>query len=512
MSAKILVVDDIPANVRVLEARLQASYYSVVTASSGAEALDVAAAERPDLILLDVMMPEMDGFECCRRLKSDPALASIPVVMVTALDQASDRLKGLEAGADDFLTKPPNETALFARVRSLVRVKMMIDELRLRDETLRDFGAGDDATHDQLCVRGSRIVVVDPRESRAQAMADLLANRLEAAVDIAANGDQTIALAQRAPADAYVIAGRIGAAGVDQEDGLALCGRLRSRAETRRSGLLLTIDEGDHDRIAAALDIGVDDYILRPVDEAELVARMRAQLRRKHFAERLRRNMRSGLQMAMTDELTGLYNRRYADQHLNRQVAERARSAAPMALMVLDIDHFKMVNDTYGHPVGDEVLVEFAQRMRDEMRGVDLLARYGGEEFVAALPEARGETALRAADRLRAAIAGEPFDTSAGLLTVTASIGVATLEPDETAPSLLRRADEALYAAKRSGRNRVATAAGAIPGVAPRRDKAATPPAFGGENGLGAAAETRPTPRSQPLFKGKGKGKTRLFT
>ena len=230
MSAKILVVDDIPANVRVLEARLQASYYSVVTASSGAEALDVAAAERPDLILLDVMMPEMDGFECCRRLKSDPALASIPVVMVTALDQASDRLKGLEAGADDFLTKPPNETALFARVRSLVRVKMMIDELRLRDETLRDFGAGDDATHDQLCVRGSRIVVVDPRESRAQAMADLLANRLEAAVDIAANGDQTIALAQRAPADAYVIAGRIGAAGVDQEDGLALCGRLRSRS------------------------------------------------------------------------------------------------------------------------------------------------------------------------------------------------------------------------------------------------------------------------------------------
>src|SRR5215831_16463815 len=125
MTARVLVVDDVPANVRLMEARLSAEYFDVVTALSGQEALAVCERAECDIVLLDVMMPDMDGFEVCRRIKANPSTHHLPVVMVTALDQASDRVKGLEAGADDFLTKPVSDIALLARVRSLVRLKMM---------------------------------------------------------------------------------------------------------------------------------------------------------------------------------------------------------------------------------------------------------------------------------------------------------------------------------------------------------------------------------------------------
>src|SRR6202012_5947144 len=145
MTARVLVVDDILSNVKLLEAKLSAEYFEVLTAFNGEQALARVAAELPDIVLLDVMMPGMDGFEVCRRIKADPRSAHIPVVMVTALDQPSDRVAGLEAGADDFLTKPVDDAALFARVRSLVRLKMMTDELRMRESTGQGMGLIDPA-------------------------------------------------------------------------------------------------------------------------------------------------------------------------------------------------------------------------------------------------------------------------------------------------------------------------------------------------------------------------------
>ena len=135
MTARVLVVDDILANVRLLEAKLAAEYFDVVTAMNGADALEAAQRTRPDIVLLDVMMPGIDGIEVCRRLKSNPATQHIPVVMVTALDQPEDRVRGLEAGADDFLTKPVNDVAVFCRVNGLVRLKMLTDELMMRAAT-----------------------------------------------------------------------------------------------------------------------------------------------------------------------------------------------------------------------------------------------------------------------------------------------------------------------------------------------------------------------------------------
>ena len=161
MSARILVVDDQPLNVKLLEAKLTAEYYNVVTAAGGVEALEKASDVCPDLILLDVMMPGMDGYEVCQRLKGDPELNHIPVVMVTALDAVADRIRGIDAGADDFLTKPINDVALFARVRSLLRMKLALDELRLRDDISLPFGALDASGKGDDNGEGGRILVVE---------------------------------------------------------------------------------------------------------------------------------------------------------------------------------------------------------------------------------------------------------------------------------------------------------------------------------------------------------------
>src|SRR6187551_3562694 len=166
MTARILVVDDIPANVKLLEARLTAEYFDVTTAMSGAEALSICERAQCDIVLLDVMMPEMDGFETCRRLKANPATHHIPVVMVTALDQPSDRVRGLEAGADDFLTKPVSDMALLSRVRSLARLKMVTDELRMRALTTAEIGI-QSPERDAVAEAGraGRILIVDDRQS-----------------------------------------------------------------------------------------------------------------------------------------------------------------------------------------------------------------------------------------------------------------------------------------------------------------------------------------------------------
>ncbi len=163
MSSRILVVDDILPNVKLLEAKLKQEYYDVLTATSGADALRLVEEQYPDLILLDVMMPGMDGYEVCRRLKSNPDTAHIPVVMVTALTDTEDKVAGLEAGADDFLTKPINDIALIARVRSLLRLKATMDEWRVRESAAYQFGIDEDATIMNEDEDGGRILVVEDR-------------------------------------------------------------------------------------------------------------------------------------------------------------------------------------------------------------------------------------------------------------------------------------------------------------------------------------------------------------
>ena len=451
MTARVLIVDDIPTNVRLLEARLSAEYFEVVTASSGPEALVACDRGDIDIVLLDVMMPDMDGFEVCRRLKSNRLTQHIPVLMITALDQPSDRVRGLEVGADDFLTKPVDDIQLMARVKSLVRLKALTDELRARAQTGQEI-AIEDAMRalDSINADGGHILLVDVDQRHAERIKGYLdkTNRVDVLLDPAdavlavTDGGYELALVSMALGDF---------------DPLRVCSQMRTVEHSRTLPIILIAEEADRPRVVRGLDLGVNDFIMRPVERNELMARVRTQIRRQRYAVEMRRSVSNTLAMAVTDELTGLYNRRYFDRHLSLMLDKARGQERDMAVMLIDMDFFKAVNDTHGHDSGDAVLREFALRLRRNIRGVDLACRFGGEEFVVLMPDTDYRQAQGVAERVRMAVAERSFDTGRGRqLSVTVSVGVALNEsPADTPEMILKRADVALYRAKREGRNRV---------------------------------------------------------
>lgn len=456
MTARILVVDDIPANVKLLEARLMAEYFDILTASNGRDALDICDRTQVDVILLDIMMPEMDGFEVCERLKSNPRTAHIPVVMVTALDQPSDRVRGLKAGADDFLTKPVNDLQLISRVKSLVRLKTLTDELRIRHDSTRQAGLDDMLRlQDGRLEEQAHVLLVDSRG----ASQERIIKALKPIAEVSAMSDPQAAVFEAAENsfDLVIVNGNL-----EDYDPLRLCSQIRSLERTRFIPILLITEQGDEQMIIRALDLGVNDYIVRPLDPNELIARSLTQVRRKRYNDRLRNSVRQTIELAVTDALTGLHNRRYLDTHLRTLFARAKVRGRPLTICITDIDRFKQVNDVYGHDAGDEVLKEFAGRIRSTVRGADLACRFGGEEFVVVMPDTPAEAAAAVAESLRGMIEARPFQLRSGEtpLMLTASMGIATLMPGiDTPEQLLKQADRALYEAKNSGRNRVVAAA-----------------------------------------------------
>ncbi len=451
MTARILIVDDVQANTRLLEAKLSAEYYQVASAGDGFEALRKARDWQPDLILLDVMMPGMDGFECCRRLKQDAETLHIPVVMVTALGEPAERLNGLEAGADDFLTKPVEYQTLMARVRSLVRLKRLLDEWRARGETARALGLTSERPA-VPSVAGARALVIDDWDLGAQTIQQALA-RDGIGASRARSATQAMAMSAAVPFDLIVLS-----LSLIEEDPLKLASSLRAADATHDIPMLLIAEPEARDNILRGFDLGANDWLVVPIDENELRSRARNQIRRKFYQDRLRADIGAALEMALTDPLTGLYNQRYLTRHLQGLLQDG--QTHEIAVLMIDVDHFKAVNDTHGHAAGDKALRTIADTLRSNIRVFDSLARYGGEEFVVVMPGTDAANAVVAAERLRAAVEATPFALhAADGCRLTVSIGVACSGDYPIAPvDLLHAADLALYQAKRAGRNRVVIA------------------------------------------------------
>jgi two-component system, cell cycle response regulator len=312
--SRILVVDDHPDNLEIINARLSSRGYQVQTATNGQEALDLVRADPPHLILLDVMMPLLDGYEVSRQIKRDPGLPYVPIILVTARDSTEDKVEGLDAGADDYLTKPINFPELEARVRSMLRIKKLQDELDLKNRELE------------------------------------VANR-----------------------------------------------KLRK--------------------------------------------------------------------LSITDGLTGLFNHRHVHEQLLEEFERSRRSDDPMAVVMMDLDRFKQVNDTYGHPTGDVILYETAQILKDTAREIDMVGRYGGEEFMAILPGTDESEAVRFAERVRERVHEHVFRDEATEVRMTTSAGVASFPGTgiATPDDLIKQADQALYHAKANGRNRVVPSSEILP-------------------------------------------------
>jgi two-component system cell cycle response regulator len=451
MSARVLVVDDVEANVKLLEAKLSSEYFDVLSAYSGRAALAIAREEVPDVILLDVMMPRMDGFEVCRQLKADPRTADVPVVMVTALSDVANRLRGLEVGADDFLTKPVNDIALFARVRSLARLKRMMEEMRLREGICGRFAGRDIATAQDG--GPARILLIEEEPFAAARIVETLRSTAQLLIC------PSCAEAQRLlDDDTDLIIASLSTPGGDP---LLLVTQCRANEAFRQLPILLIGDDCDLPRLAKGLELGANDYLIRPPDRNELLARTSTQIRRKRLQDRLQQNYEDSLSLLLIDELTGLRNDRYLLDYLDGLIERVNEGGVRAALLLFDIDHFKQVNDTHGHAAGDDVLRELATRTINSVRSVDLAARLHGEEFVVVMPETDLASAIAVAERLRLAVAEQPFAIKASReqVAVTISVGVAaTIEGGDHRDALLKRADDALYGAKKAGRNRVITA------------------------------------------------------
>lgn len=445
MAGRILVVDGIARNRRLLEASLASEYFNVLAARTGQEAIELARSQRPDLVLLDAGIGDFDGFEVCRRLKAQPETAHIPVVMLTALSDPGERVRGLEAGADDFLTKPVEDVALFARVRALIRLKRMADELRLRERTIASFGALQPLVYDEAeSLGGARLLLVEDRRDEAVALTAMLSTiaghvrlveAVPAALDLAASEDFDIVVVSLDLAD---------------DKAVALCARLRQSELTRFTPIIVLAEPGEQQRVARALELGVNDYLLRPVDRNEMAARARAQIRRKRYHDRLRHRLMTSLSLSVTDPLTGLYSRRYLHAHLDQMLIRSQDEAMRTALILIDLDHFAALNREHGFAAGDQVLRDCALRLQRNLRGFDLACRYGGETFAILLSDVDGNIAERVAMRLNAVLSGEPARPHGAKspISLSASIGLGVALAGDDAGKLVARAHDALVAAK----------------------------------------------------------------
>lgn len=447
MSARVLVVDDIEANRKLLHAKLSNEYFHVITAVDGLDAIDRAIAEEPDVILMDVMMPRLDGVEACRRIKMDARTEHIPIVLVTALNEREDRLRGLGAGADDFLTKPVNDLHLLSRVRALTKYKMVADELRKREASGKRIGVIDTEASGRA-FEPARILVVDENERQARRICRYLEG-LHRPMSLNEATQMGIASSM---VDLMIVS-----LSNEKLDGLRLTAYLRSVESTRDLPILVVAEPDDEKRAVRALDLGASDIVIKPIDSEELNARVKTQVRKKRYLDALRSRLDQSMELAVTDQLTGLHNRRYMRAQLDQHMRRANMGGERVSVLLADIDHFKRINDIYGHAAGDDVLREIGRRLRDHIRPTDLACRYGGEEFVVIMPDTSPDLALQAGERLRQVIAETPITIGRGeQIRVTMSGGVSTIiPPSDELDAMLKRADEALYRAKRNGRDRI---------------------------------------------------------
>jgi two-component system cell cycle response regulator len=477
VSAKVLIADDSPLVLRMIEKMLEGAGLRVVTARDGIEAIEKAFVEDVSLVILDVTMPRMNGYQACRLLKSEPNTRGLPVVILTSRDQAGDRFWGLQTGADYYITKDAEPQKILELVKQILsredpaarpriseaqrnsldivsRVNELLDRKLYEatilseigrvarslvhfDETFTsvmslvarvvDFSVGAMAFVEQ---EDLDVVLMAQRPVAAPVMDEAKARLLEAIAQH--RGGVPFARVQ-----ARLFAPRVGG---PEEAALHGFAAFPITTNARLTGLLAL-----GGKAAGRIPADTDDFLNQVANQAWIV------LENSRLFERIRN-------LSIRDSLTDLFNHRHSIEIVATEFDRVGRYEGGVSVLMLDVDHFKKINDEHGHQAGDVVLRDCARVMRDQLRSVDAIGRYGGEEFLVVLPHTTYEEARATAERLRRAIDGHVFRAGSRELRVTVSVGVACY-PSESVDSpatLIRQADQALYRAKQGGRNRVA--------------------------------------------------------
>jgi two-component system cell cycle response regulator len=435
----ILVVDDAPENRTLLSRILSKDGYSVRTANNGAEAIQTALESPPDLILLDISMPVMDGIDACAQLKLDERTRDIPVIFISAMDDIENKMNAFGAGGVDYILKPFNIKEIRARLNThlgILRLRTQLQAANLElAERLEELTRSQQLLHE--------------RERKLDAFVKAMPNlsfiydQDGRYLEILANETN---LLRALPED---MKGRLLSDLMPPQEAKLMLDAIHRAIETGQTQVVeykIAVLAGDEHwfegRIALMEkdDAGQSKVVFIAVEISERV-RLYQEVQR----------------LAIHDPLTGCFNRRHFLILTSQELDRSLRYKRPLSLLMLDIDHFKDFNDSYGHPIGDQILCALVDICQSQMRNVDIVGRYGGEEFLILVPETSIEGARKMAERLRTKIEKTKVDTPAGILSLTISVGVASieteLEQEQTVDSLIKRADQAVYAAKAAGRN-----------------------------------------------------------
>ncbi|HIJ56574.1 MAG TPA: response regulator [Deltaproteobacteria bacterium] len=447
----ILIVDDDPLNLKLLNAQLSSVRYETILAEDGYTALEKAKTENPDLILLDIMMPGLDGYEVTERLKENQATKDIPIILITALDETEDKIKGLECGADEFLNKPVNTSELLARVKSLLRLKLYKDQLKSRKQSQRILTETKDIEEQsEKRVNLPAILLVEDDEKDVRLIQNYLQGETYR-LDVAKTGEEAMSFVLRQKIDLILL--DILLPGMD---GFEVVRRLKDSEAAKNIQIVAITNLQDMQSKIKGIELGADDYLIKPINKHELKARVRALVKKKAYLDTLHDSYETAVHSAITDKLTGLYNRAFFEHFLVLELKRADRQKVPVAFIMMDIDDFKQCNDNFGHLVGDEVLRELGRLIKGSVREIDLAARYGGEEFALVLPNTDKSGALVVAERIRKTVSEHDFlpDTIVPTQKISMSLGI-SIYPLEaaTGEDLIKTADDLLYKAKDKGKN-----------------------------------------------------------
>ncbi|MHB8156609.1 MAG: response regulator [Desulfocucumaceae bacterium] len=442
---RVLVVDDEPDTVNLFLAALNDQGFLIESAVNGVQAVEKARSFLPDVILMDVIMPELNGYRATERLKADPATSAIPIILVTGLSKVEDKLRGLESGADDLLSKPFNVQELLSRVHSLIKIKKLQEQLKEmsgRQPLLAHIKKS-------LSSYRSHILIVEDDE-RIRNICKWILDAGGYVVDIVPDGGEAQKYLKAAVPDLILLDLML-----PDINGLDLVKKLKLDPATQDIPVIIITALDDMKTKVKSFNTGVDDYLVKPVKSLELLARVKVNIR-KHLAQQeLKYSLSQTFQQSITDPLTGLCNRQYLSTVMDRELALFKRQGRLFSLMIMDIDNFKLVNDNLGHLSGDRVLTQAAQILKDEIRTSDLAVRYGGDEFIIVFCDTREDKALATAQRIREAVENKKF-LEGQEQKITVSIGLTQASAqDNTGEDIIKRADEAMYQAKRGGKNRV---------------------------------------------------------